>query len=234
LTNHDRHNVPALYLPDPAVPIDEPPLLDGPVQRRDADGQLVEEAHFNVGRLHGLFRLWAPDGTLRREVAHVDGLADGLATDYDDAGQKLAETQWQAGQRHGEARLYTDGRLVQTMQWQHGRLEGPLRVYAPSGGLAAVMPHRAGRLHGTVQLYYPDGHLMLEAEHANGLRHGPSVRYDADGQAVERVVYVEGRPEEALPGALDKAPADPLGTFYAGLAQERSIEPDRPVRVRLS
>jgi antitoxin component YwqK of YwqJK toxin-antitoxin module len=220
--------------PAPGAELTEEPMLDGLVQRHDANGRLVEEASFTAGQLHGPFRLFAPDGHLLREAAYAHGLADGLATDYDDEGQKLAETHWQAGQRHGEARLYADGRLAQAMEWRHGKLDGPLRVYAPTGDLAAVMPHRASKLHGIVQLYDPDGRLMLEAEHVDGLRHGPSVRYDAHGQPIERVVYAEGRPEAAPAAPILAAPAkactDPaaansLRSFYAALALEKPAGP---------
>jgi antitoxin component YwqK of YwqJK toxin-antitoxin module len=193
---------------------------DGETVRRDAQGSVVERATFRGGLLHGPFRLYAPGGGLLREAFHADGRAEGLATDYDDAGLKLAETTWRAGVRDGPARLFRDGRLMMEMAWRDGALDGPLVAYHDGGAVAAVIPHRAGRPHGVVETFAPTGERQTAVAMEDGLRHGLSLVFDPDGREIERTEWVRGAPASAAVGTPAAGKPDATAEFYAALAAE--------------
>lgn len=198
------------------------------VLRRTKDGALVERATLAGGRLHGPLTLYHPDGLLRREARYRNGLADGLATDYDRTGAKLAETTWVAGQRHGPARTFVNGAPHATFSFVRDKLEGVMTCLDAAGATVATIAFRDGVRDGAMRVLGPDGALLQRAHFVAGQQDGWTESFGLDGGLLRRTFYRAGQPVEpqaaAETGTKDRAGPGPLA-FYEHLSVRGPSDP---------
>jgi antitoxin component YwqK of YwqJK toxin-antitoxin module len=98
-------------------------LRDGEWVMYHPDGKTVRLVDtYASGVREGPSRLYYPNGQMQREMIFKNNLIDGVMTEWDESGRKLAEVNFTAGQRHGKFILYQpDGTTVEQM-YENGRL----------------------------------------------------------------------------------------------------------------
>jgi len=113
----------------------------------------------------------------------VDGVADGPALSYDEAGHLSARLTLKAGQIHGPAEFYHEGRRVRTAVYHANLLHGESVDYDAQGTVVQSCTYQANLLHGPLRRYWPDGTLMEETLYREGKPQGAPKRYDSKGRA---------------------------------------------------
>ncbi len=90
----------------------------------DEAGELVKvrEEHYADGKPVGVWKTWRADGTAAQETPFKDGVLEGVATEWDEAGDKRAEITFVAGKRDGLTRVWRpDGKMVE-QTFEAGRM----------------------------------------------------------------------------------------------------------------
>jgi antitoxin component YwqK of YwqJK toxin-antitoxin module len=85
------------------------------VERRDAEGHVIERAEFLDGVLHGTSAVFAPNGLVLQEMGFFQGQPDGPMLVHDENGQLSATLTWLAGALDGPATIFNDGRVLAEM-----------------------------------------------------------------------------------------------------------------------
>ncbi|QDU90767.1 MORN repeat variant [Pirellulimonas nuda] len=82
----------------------------------------VREEHYADGKPTGVWKTWRVDGSPAQETPFEDGVLNGVATEWDEAGDKRAEITFVAGKRDGLTRVWrADGKVVE-QTFDDGRL----------------------------------------------------------------------------------------------------------------
>jgi antitoxin component YwqK of YwqJK toxin-antitoxin module len=85
---------------------------------KEGQGQAFGE--WKVGKKHGRHVTMRPDGSWLEED-FADGKLEGRQVEYSAEGQLLKDTHYQAGKKHGPARVYgEDGKLASEELWDKG------------------------------------------------------------------------------------------------------------------
>ncbi|MBW2542341.1 MAG: toxin-antitoxin system YwqK family antitoxin [Deltaproteobacteria bacterium] len=129
------------------------------------------EAHFDEGKLDGVFKLWHPNGQLAEEGYYVDDQRHGTFSAWGEDGIKLLKQDFVKGQRNGEMmRWYPDGQLQFFEHYVDGEKDGPAVAYFENGQMEAEGAFRKGKFHGVWKGWYPDGSKRKVAEFVDGDR----------------------------------------------------------------
>lgn len=134
-------------------------------------GSPKAEAHFDAGKLNGVFKLWHVNGQLAEEGHYVDDQRHGTFSTWADDGIKLLKQDFANGKRNGEMmRWYRDGQLQFFEHYVDGEKDGPAVAYFENGQMEAEGAFRKGKFHGVWKGWYPDGSKRKIAEFVDGDR----------------------------------------------------------------
>jgi antitoxin component YwqK of YwqJK toxin-antitoxin module len=129
------------------------------------------EAHFDQGKLQGVFKLWHANGQLAEEGNYIADQRDGTFSTWSDDGVKLLEQNFSNDERNGAIkRWYPDGQLQFFEHYVDGEKDGPAVAYFENGQKEAEGVFRKGQFHGTWTGWYPDGRKRKVAEFVDGDR----------------------------------------------------------------
>jgi antitoxin component YwqK of YwqJK toxin-antitoxin module len=155
-----------------------------------ANGVLVSESRWDMGRQHGWERAWWNNGKLSYELKWVDGVRHGPQKYYDLEGRLNHYADFRNGTWHGQIRNYnSDGILIMVQTLYENTLEGPERFYFDNGQLWISRNYHLGELHGLEEIYYEDGTLHQTRSYNNGVLKGPYAIYDGQGKLLEEGVH---------------------------------------------
>jgi len=112
------------------------------------------------GVVHGVVKLFYPDGKVLSEAPHVRGVLEGESRSYARDGFVTRSVRYKAGQR--------DGELVE--HWPRTRK------------IKQSVPYRMGKVHGTVRQHYESGQLKREVQVWEDCFHGVDREYYEDGE----------------------------------------------------
>jgi antitoxin component YwqK of YwqJK toxin-antitoxin module len=134
-------------------------------------GKPMAEAHFDEGKLHGVFRLWHAKDQLAEEGTYVADQRHGTFSTWGEDGVKLLEQNFLNGKRNGEfKRWHLNGQLQFSEHYVDGEKDGPAVAYFENGQMEAEGMFRKGQFHGTWTGWYPDGKKRKVAEFVDGDR----------------------------------------------------------------
>jgi len=134
-------------------------------------GSPKAEAHFDKGKLNGVFKLWHLNGQLAEEGYYVEDQRHGTFSTWADDGIKLLKQDFANGKRNGEMmRWYRDGQLQFFEHYVDGEKDGPAVAYFENGQMEAEGAFRKGKFHGVWKGWYPDGSKRKIAEFVDGDR----------------------------------------------------------------
>lgn len=146
-------------------------IREGHYWRKNAQGQLLEEADYVDGKLHGRRILYYP-GTLDTQI--VETYAQGLF--------------------HGPYRLlYPDGKLQYAGSYTDNQLEGIWTKYYENGQPKEEVTFSQNLENGPFKEYYPEGGLQVQGTYRNGDKeHGLLEFYDTTGKLIKTMECVDG------------------------------------------
>jgi antitoxin component YwqK of YwqJK toxin-antitoxin module len=142
--------------------------LHGEMRRFDNNGRLVQRCHFAAGKLEGAAFFYS-DGQLQACMAFRDGRRDGEYRLYDEQGQLREHSFYKDGARAGEATYYgANGQPVKRAAYWNNRLHGKTTYYHGHGMVREIADYRDNRLHGDVITYAPDGTIVVRQRFKDG------------------------------------------------------------------
>lgn len=156
------------------------------------------DLYFDKARGQWLERLWYRDGQLWMEAPLTgrDGVRQGIAQYYSEAGELAAEVPFVQGVRHGaEVRFYANGATKMQRTFVEGEPRGLVKAYSERGHLAATYPTGEKKARGMEVLYNEDGSWRMAVPMVGGQRHGVATFYGEKGHRTSQVTYFEGKRE---------------------------------------
>lgn len=154
-----------------------------------------------------------PDGTIRARVPYVGNVKHGLATSYDQMGNRSLEITYEHGKRVGVSRRYHEGgkQIYQTTEYQHDQVHGVQRKYRSDGTLLSESRYVAGKPCLGLKEYLDDQQLKekyptLQVKEINLLPETGRYRVEVSlSEKVSRVRFYKGKltKEGCIPGRLE-------------------------------
>jgi uncharacterized protein len=149
------------------------------------DGKVKIAATYNKeGKLEGVRREFAPDGSVERSYIFKNGImiGEGVVTEK--------------GERDGSWKEYYDnGTLRAEGKYMKDVKEGPWKYYHPNGMTDQEGSYRQGKPEGEWRWYYPGGQTLREESYYNGLADGMMTEYDEAGNIITKGEFLEGNEE---------------------------------------
>lgn len=188
-------------------------LIDG--QYFDQQGKLISE----VKQGNGYRAIFAKNGVKELQEIH-DGHVDGEVKVFDNCGGLKRVYHVKDLLKHGEeCEYYPAGANGQqpkiVFNWQEGKVQGIVRTWYPNGNMESQKEMANNKRNGIATAWYKDGNLMMLEEYdENKLIRGEYYKkgdripitqiiqgkgtatiYDAEGNFVQKIVYLNGKPE---------------------------------------
>lgn len=182
----------------------------------DQQGQLIAEVTQGIG-----FRaIFSKNGV--RELQEIqDGHIEGEVKVFDNEGLIKRIYHVKDCVKHGDETEYYSKPTANGLQpkisftWYEGKIHGLTRTWYPSGNMESQKEMSNNKKNGVLTTWYKDGNLMLIEEYEEnklvrgeyykkGERiptsqiiggKGPATLYDAEGNFVQKIIYVNGKPE---------------------------------------
>ena len=141
----------------------------GPSMSWYEEGRPMAEAHFDEGKLDGVFKLWHANGQLAEEGFYSADQRNGTFSTWSEDGVKLLEQHFENGKRNGEMkRWFSNGQLQFLEHYVDGKKDGPAVAYFENGQKEAEGVFRKGNFHGVWTGWYPSGAKRKVAEFVDG------------------------------------------------------------------
>ena len=208
----------------------------------DPEGNLIEEATYDQGRLYGRFFEKAKDGKeiifhykdSRREGPHeiyypsheyfgkvkalevnfVNDLAEGDAIEYNEAGIKIAVTPYKKGLKEGVSTILSPkGQVPMTVAFHEDKKEGASVQYYPNGQVFVEGPFTQDLKEGIEKTYYEDGKLAKSIPYKRGQIHGVYKEWNEKGILSFEGEYQEGKRHGMFNKYYDNGKPHLLQTF---------------------
>ena len=175
-----------------------------------------KESVSSVCQGEGLRSVFDDDYLESQEEVH-GGRPEGKVTIYELNGAIERIYEVKNGKKHGtEVRYYTEKKSPRiSIDWRDGMIHGTVKTWYQSGVLESQREMCQNARQGVSMAWYPDGALMLVEEYDNdklvrGRYHrkgettpvttiengsGVATLFDATGNVIDRVTYVDGKPQ---------------------------------------
>jgi antitoxin component YwqK of YwqJK toxin-antitoxin module len=148
------------------------------------------------GVMCGLYEYWDHDGRMTERYTYVDGLKNGLCEKwYNRRFQKISdksERLYRNGLKHGLARWYSSGRLIEIQNYKDGREDGLHKSWNENGNIEILSNYKDGRLHGQYMKYHKNGVLMEEQHWFHGVPCGSWISWYNNGKINTQSTYEYG------------------------------------------
>jgi antitoxin component YwqK of YwqJK toxin-antitoxin module len=195
--------------------------LHGMKARWDEQGNLLEEAWYEKGKLEGRYFEVGPGG---RELVYFyeknkkegpydifyrehprygkikalsatyrKGKIEGEVIEYNETGSKISTVNYKEGKKDGPALFFdTRGLLVAKSLYKGDVRNGQTIQYFPNGRVYKVTPYLNDLEHGEQQVFFVDGTLSSSSEYLNGKLSGVSKAWNEEGVLIFEGEYKEG------------------------------------------
>lgn len=224
-------------------------VLDGLKKVWDRHGELVEEANYLAGQLHGRYYVSKVDGrgyvyhyqhnileglhqiyypphqffgvVKSLEGNYVNGVFDGEVVEFNQAGTKIASTLYNAGLKDGLVHLYTnEGRLKVSAQFKNDDQEGSAVEYHPNGSVARDVLFIKNQKEGEEKSYFENGRLSSLYVYKAGKLDGLCCEWNPKGILLFEGEYRDGKRE----GRFNKYDESGKATVIQIYANNKLIE----------
>jgi antitoxin component YwqK of YwqJK toxin-antitoxin module len=168
--------------------------LQGVVESRDKEGNLVSHHKYEEGVLHGEAVTYDSDQRISNRMNYQYGVPHGPAEFYQN-GKALMHTQYAGGEMHGETTYYDlgSGMVTARINHQNGNKNGSAVSYDKLGKVQRVLHYSEDELDGPAFSYYPDGGVLQEGHYVEGKKHGQFTTYYRNGEQRMVEFYENGR-----------------------------------------
>lgn len=120
-------------------------------------------------------------GQVSRKFRLVNGMKEGLMTDY-----------------------YNDGKLMAERQFQHDKQHGKTLVYYPNGAIKEVQYYDRGIRYGGDTLFYENGSIQFVTTFLEGKKNGYMRKWDTLGNLIYEARYKHDTVVEIMGKAVGK------------------------------
>ena len=173
-------------------------LIHGLKQIKNEDDEILEQATYVDGRVHGELIFKGKNGSYT-ESNFVNGQREGKCKVYYPIHPKhgkalYLEAVCKNGVIDGEVKKYhMNGTISEEYIMDAGLIVGKASYYDPEGNLAREAMFHAGVLEGELKDFFKDGNIQKIITIKNGLPEGEEISYFNDGKIQHRKEYHEGK-----------------------------------------
>jgi len=197
-------------------------FLNGDKFLWDEQGELLEEAHYVQGKLHGpwfqkdasgrkifctyqhnkkegIFECFYPESSGKDKVKAIEavykrGKLDGLVTEYNENGKKVVQFFCYNGKKNGEAMKFDDKeRVMRKMYFSDDKKEGNVTHFYASGSIYKVTPFSNDVIDGVEKIFHENGQLLYRAAYQQGLLQGMMEAWNEQGNKIFEGTYSSGK-----------------------------------------
>lgn len=155
-------------------------------------GQLEQKGYYtDTGLPTGKWLWYYQDGSLLREEQYLNGLLDGMMTEYDQEGKTLTSGDYIEGLEEGFWFL-DHGDHREEGEYVAGMRQGIWKHFYPDGSLSFEGQFIEDNPNGTHNWYWPNGRKREEGQFVMGRRNGEWIKYDESGVVLLTITYVNG------------------------------------------
>ncbi len=172
-----------------------PPPETGQYVIHDKEGHLIKIAHYEDGKLNGLFQIFDPETKhLIQESHFICNLLSGFQRTYDSAGRILMQSSFMDGQKEGCETVYSKGLKTSETFYVGGKKEGRYLRFGPAGNTLCEGSYVNDLLEGPYSIFDPDKKILRKCFYEKGQLHGPCTFYSPSGNPLQETLYEHGVP----------------------------------------
>lgn len=168
-------------------------------------GKIEQEGTYNKqGNLDGTWKWYYETGNLWREQSYINGLEEGIYTEYDENNKLITTGEFIEGLEEGEW-TYELGEHKEVGTYRSGMRNGKWKYFYPDGVLSFEGSFIDDNANGKQSWYWPNGKLKDAGDFIMGERNGDWVTYNEDGTPFLVISYKNGI-EKKYDGIMVKPP----------------------------
>ncbi len=180
-------------------------LKTGPWVYYHPNGKVEQKGEYDgKGHPKGRWVWYYPSGNILREEEYINGLLDGLMTEYREDGGIIAEGEYIEGMEEGDW-VYQYGDSREEGPYSYGLRNGIWKYFYPDGSLEFEGEFIDDNPNGKHVWYWPNGNIKDEVNYMMGMKDGEARKYNADGTLLLVITYQNGV-EEKYDGIKIKDP----------------------------
>lgn len=148
----------------------ETDIKQGPYERKDLNGELLEISNYDKGKLHGEQKLYEK-GVIYSTANYDQGKITGKYQSYYPNGEVYVEGNYQNEMMDGKWKTYYEtGKLKEVVYFKNNEENGPFVEFHTNGNLKAEGEYLDGdNEHGELLLYSPNGILIQKMNCDRGI-----------------------------------------------------------------
>lgn len=188
---------------------------------RYQDGQKLEEASYKDAKLHGIFKAWRSDGTLRTVCdRYIQGKLEGACKGLYPSGKTKRNSPYKAGKKQGlQEQWYDSGQLRRACPFVNGAVHGVCKSWREDGSLHEVSDFVAGKTEGQQVYYDKDGVRTSAYTTKAGQRQGPRTVWFKSGEIQAIYHYKAGKRDGPYERRARDGTKSESGLYRAGLRE---------------
>jgi uncharacterized protein (TIGR02145 family) len=168
--------------------------FSGKAKRLGDSGNILSEANFKDGKLHGSLKSYYESGKLKSEENFKDGKPHGVLKFHYENGNPWAEKNYKDGEFHGVVKtFYENGKPETEANYKDGKMYGVVKSFYENGNLKSEGNYEDDKEHGVIKLYYENGKLKGEANYKAGILDGVAKSYSEDGKLESETEFANGK-----------------------------------------
>jgi antitoxin component YwqK of YwqJK toxin-antitoxin module/Tfp pilus assembly protein PilF len=157
------------------------------------DGGIYKETRLTNGKLTGECKIYNANGTLSEVNNLVEGVIQGVATEYYGTGEILVKKTYKDDLLEGEVTvLYPDGKLKRVYSMTKGVKNGLEKQYYNNGKPSAEYMFKDGEYSGSMKEYYNNGKIQYEYQYKDGKIDGLLKGYYTNGNPTSEKTFKSG------------------------------------------
>ncbi len=129
------------------------------IEGRSGKMLLKTELPWKAGKIEGIKKNYYSNGKVESTIPHVNDLAEGECSTYDEGGRLIRKTLMKGGKKHGALTEYNPAteKVTRILPYEHGRVSGLMQEFAADGKLKHEQAYKDNKKHGLEKTYGPDG-----------------------------------------------------------------------------
>jgi antitoxin component YwqK of YwqJK toxin-antitoxin module len=161
-----------------------------------SNGKKKMHVPIEKGKINGLVKEWAKDGTQVYEATYVDGKKEGLEQQWYATKQKKVEVPYSNDLPNGVAtEWHRNGKKKSEGLFRLGEENGVHLWWFDNEQLDQEATYIDGKEDGIVKGWYRTGQKEFEQHYKMGVKQGPTLKWYVNGQQKSEELFVNGKPD---------------------------------------
>jgi antitoxin component YwqK of YwqJK toxin-antitoxin module len=157
---------------------------------------LQQEGNYEKGLPTGAWKWYYKNGKPLRNETYVKGKENGISTEFDDAGNIIAEGEYAGGLKTGLWKYNNNEYVVKGCQYVEGLKDGIWKSYNKDGSLFFEGKYIDGNEEGEHVFYYGSGRIREVRSYKTGIPSGDWRFYDENGMLELTITYAGGQEQK--------------------------------------